>query len=128
MVEVEREEGEMVEFGETLKALDKVVESEFHEDSTSGQDTSRWIMPYDPSSREVLLWKGAIVARVLHNADLNCKGTALYKKVLVEDDAMVSKLLATSHARMRMSQTVTPAAAAAVAATSQVRTSTTSLC
>ena len=64
MVEVEREEGEMVEFDETLKAMDKVVESEFHEDSTSGQDTSRWIMPYDPSSREVLLWKGAIVARL----------------------------------------------------------------
>ena len=45
VVEVEREEGEMVEFDETLKAMDKVVESEFHEDSTSGQDTSRWIMP-----------------------------------------------------------------------------------
>ena len=86
VVEVEREEGEMVESDETLKAMDKVVQSEFHEVSTSGQDTSRWIMPYDPSSREVLLWKGAIVARVLHNADPNCNGTALYKKVLVEND------------------------------------------
>ena len=44
-VEVEREEREMVELNETrdtLEAMDKVVESEFHE------DTSRWIMPYDP--------------------------------------------------------------------------------
>ena len=58
VVEVEKEEREMVELDETretLEAMDKVVESELHEDSTSGQDTSRWITPYDPSSREVLL-------------------------------------------------------------------------
>ena len=66
--------------------MDKLVQSEFHEDSTSGQDTSRWIMPYDPLSREVLLWKGTIDARLMNNADLNCKGMALYEKVLVEDD------------------------------------------
>ena len=82
----EREIEELEETRETLEAIDQVVESEFLENSTSGQDTSRWIRPYDPSSMEVLLEKGAIVARLLHKADLNCKGTALYKRVLVEDD------------------------------------------
>ena len=78
VVEVEREEREMEETRETNEAMDKLVQSEFHEDSTSGQDTSRWIMPYDPLSREVLLWKGTIVARLMNTADLICKGTALY--------------------------------------------------
>ena len=86
VVEVDREEREMEDTRETNEAMDKLVQSEFHEDSTSGQDTSRWIMPYDPLSREVLLWKGTIVARLMNNADLNCKVMALYEKVLVEVD------------------------------------------
>ena len=74
MVQEEREEREMVELEdtrETMEAMDKVVGSEFHQVESSVQDTSKWIMPYDPSSWEVLLWKGTIVARLMHDAVLS---------------------------------------------------------
>ena len=78
-VEVKREERKMVELNktrDTLEPMDLLVGSEFHEDSTSGQDTLRWIIPYDPSSSEVLLWKGQLIARLMHDAGLSDKETA----------------------------------------------------
>ena len=80
MVQEEREEREMVELEdtrETMEAMDKVVGSEFHKVESSVQDTSKWIMLYDPSSRKVLLWKGTIVARLMHDAGLSDQETAL---------------------------------------------------
>ena len=94
-------------------------------------------MPYDPSSRKVLLWKGTIVARLMHDAGLSDQKTALSKNFLARRlwwmmpltasklpgrhtrrlrwrmTVIVSKLLAMSQARMSLSLTpVTPAAAA----------------
>ena len=85
MVEEKREDREIVELDETREAVDMVMETEFPEDSTSGKDASRWIIPYDPSSSQVLLWKGQLIARLMKNANLSCKETAIKKKVLVED-------------------------------------------
>ena len=96
VVEEEREERWMEEFEETREAMDLLVEGEFDEDSSCPEDTSRWIVPYDPSSSQVLIWKGQLIARLMKNANLSCKETAdvggeIEKTVEATSDACITE-------------------------------------